>query len=232
MKKFTADFETATWLENETYIWAWAVCDIETEDIKIGNTIESFIEFCRKQKNSIMYFHNAKFDTEFLLWWALNNGFTHVIDKKDIKENTFMTLISDLGQFYSVTFYFKRKNKSYEKVEFIDSLKILPFSVEQIAKSFDLPISKLSIDYNEVREKGHILTALETEYIKNDVLIVAKALKILFNEDLQKMTIGSNAVHDFKKTISKNKFEHLFPELDFEIDKDLRKAYKRSALHI
>ena len=32
MQKFTADFETATWLENETYVWAWAICEIGNPD--------------------------------------------------------------------------------------------------------------------------------------------------------------------------------------------------------
>ena len=41
------------------------------------------------------------------------------------------------------------------------------------------------------------------------------------------MTQGSNALHDFKEMLSKSKFEHYFPELDYEVDKDLRKAYKR-----
>lgn len=63
MKKFTADFETATWLENETYVWAWATCEIgNTNNLIIGNNIESFIELCYKEKNSIWYFHNLKFD--------------------------------------------------------------------------------------------------------------------------------------------------------------------------
>ena len=33
MNKYTADFETATWLENETYVWAWAVCEIGNQRI-------------------------------------------------------------------------------------------------------------------------------------------------------------------------------------------------------
>ena len=49
MKKFTADFETATWLENETYVWAWAICEIGNPDnIIIDNNIESFIKFCKE----------------------------------------------------------------------------------------------------------------------------------------------------------------------------------------
>lgn len=227
LKKFTADFETATWLEDETYVWAWAVCEIGNEEnLIIDNNINSFIEFCKSQKNSTFYFHNLKFDGEFIIYWALHNGFKHVDKKEDVEDNTFTTLISDMGQFYSITLYFKKGNKTCHKVTFIDSLKIIPFSVDAIAKSFNLPISKLTLDYNKPRPKGYILNEEEKEYIKNDVLIVAKALKVLFDEDLTKMTQGSNALNDFKEILGKRKFNHFFPELDYEVDKDLRKAYK------
>lgn len=58
MKKFTADFETCTWKENETWVWAWACCEIGSENLTIDNNIDSFIEFCKTQKNSVFYFHN------------------------------------------------------------------------------------------------------------------------------------------------------------------------------
>lgn len=164
---------------------------------------------------------------EFLIYWALTHGFNYAEKKEDIKSNTFTTLISDMGQFYQITFYFEKGNKRVHKATFIDSLKIIPFSVEQIAKSFNLEISKLKIDYNKSRKRNHILTEEEREYIKNDVLIVAKALKVLFNEDLTKMTQGSNALNDFKEILTKSKFGHYFPTLDYDIDKDLRKSYKR-----
>ena len=97
VKKFTADFETATWLPDETYVWAWATCEIGNEEnLTIGNNIETFIEFCKSQKNSEFYFHNLKFDGEFIIWWALKNGFRHVKKKEDIEANTFTTLISDM----------------------------------------------------------------------------------------------------------------------------------------
>ena len=228
MKKFTADFETATWKDDETWVWAWAVCEIGNEEnIIIDNNIDSFIKFCKDSNNSTFYFHNLKFDGEFIIYYLLTHGFKHVEKKEDIESNTFTTLISDMGQFYSICVYFEKKNKQVVKATFNDSLKIIPFSVDAIAKSFNLPISKLSIDYNKPREKGYILSPEENEYIKNDVLIVAKALKVLFDEDLKKMTQGSNALNDFKEIISKSKFNHYFPNLDYEVDKDLRKAYKR-----
>ncbi len=227
MANFTADFETATWYEDKTYVWAWASCEIGNEEnLKIGNNINSFIEYALEQNNSKFFFHNLKFDGEFIINWAFLNDFKHVEKLEDIKDKTFTTLISDMGQFYTITLYFEKKNKKVKKITFIDSLKIIPFSVNDIAKSFGLEISKLELDYNKFRKEGHELTKEEREYIKNDVLIVAKALNILFKEDLKKQTTGSNALNDFKSMISKWRFEHYFPELDYEIDKDIRKAYK------
>lgn len=226
MKKFTADFETATWKDDETWVWAWAVCDIENNELQFGNNIDSFIEYCYKEKNSTWYFHNLKFDGEFIIYWALTHGFTHVIEKEDIKDNTFTTLISDMGQFYEITLYFKKGNKQVHKAVFYDSLKIIPFSVDETAKTFGLDISKLTLDYNKPREIGHILTESEKEYITNDVLIMAKALKVIFNKGLTKMTRASNALTDYKEIVGRTRFNHLFPVLEKEIDKDLRKSYK------
>lgn len=227
MKRYTADFETATWLENETYVWAWAVCEIGNEEnIIIGTSIDTFMDFCKKEYNPILYFHNEKFDGEFIIHWALTHGFKHVVKNEDIESNTFTTLISDMGQFYSITIYFKKEGHHTKKVTFYDSLKIIPFSVDKIAKAFNLPISKLEIDYNKPRKKNHNLTKLEREYITNDVKIVALALNTIFSEDLNKMTQGSNALSDFKKIITKSKFKKMFPELDPLLDGDLRQAYR------
>lgn len=227
MKRFTADFETATWVEDKTWVWAWAVCEIGNEEnLIIDNKIESFIEYCKKSQNSVFYFQNLKFDGEFIISYLLNNGFTHVEDKKDIKDNTFTTLISNLGEFYNIVIYFKKGNKKVCKATFIDSLKIIPFSVEETAKSFNLPISKLELDYNKPREIGHIITDEEKSYIKNDVLIMAKALKIVFEEGLTKMTRASNALSDYKEIVGKSRFNHCFPVLDKELDAELRKSYK------
>ena len=63
MKKYVGDFETATWIENETYVWAWAICEIGNEkNIHYGNNIESFFEFIEMEHNPEIYFHNLKFD--------------------------------------------------------------------------------------------------------------------------------------------------------------------------
>ena len=225
--KFTADFETSTWQENESFVWAFALCEIGNEDnIIIGNNIDDFMKYVEHLPNSDIYFHNLKFDGEFIIHWLLTHGFKHVINKKDRKDRTFSTLISDMGMFYTIEVYFKHWGKRDKKVKFIDSLKIIPFGVSQIAKSFGLPINKLEIDYNKPRELGHTLTKEENDYIKNDVKIVALALNMLFNEGLTRITTASNALNNYKETIGKSKFENLFPELDYELDQDIRLSYK------
>ena len=226
MRKFTADFETTT-DENDCRVWAYAICEIgNVENFIYGNNIDDFIKFCQnKRENYVLYFHNLKFDGEYIFNYLLNNGYECIENKKDRKDKTFTTLISDTGQFYSIEIFFETKNKRHiNKVTIYDSLKILNFSVEKIAKDFNLPIKKLEIDYKEKREIGHILTEKEIAYIKNDVEIMARALEFLFNENLTKMTIGSNALANYKE-LNKN-FIKYFPELAYEIDQDIRKSYK------
>ena len=224
---YTADFETATWLEDSSYVWAWAISEIGNEDnIKIGNTIESFMDYVSKNKSSKYYFHNLAFDGSFILDYLFKNDFEFIEDNKDKRDKTFTTLISDMGMFYTIEVYFKVKGKKVQKATFIDSLKIIPFSVSGIAKSFGLPISKLELDYNKPRELGHVLEPEEIEYIKNDVKIVAMALKVLFDEGLTNITSASNALKDFRKCYKEARFNELFPCLPYEIDKDIRQAYK------
>ena len=185
MKKFTADFETATWLKDESFVWAWAVCEIGNEEnIIIENNIDSFMKFLEKHSNTTFYFHNLKFDGEFIIYYLLTHGFKHIEKKSEADDKTFSTLISDMGMFYQITIYFKKR----KKVKIIDSLKIIPFSVKEIAKAFDIPESKLELDYDTPRSKNHTLTQHEKDYIKNDVVIVAKALNVIFSEGLKKMT--------------------------------------------
>ena len=226
MGKYTADFET-TVDENDCRVWAYAICEIGKPDNFIyGNSIEDFISWCsRRETNDILYFHNLKFDGEYIIHWLLSNGYTFIKDKKDRADMTFTTLITEMGQFYSIEVYFEIKNsRRVNKVKFLDSLKILNFSVEAIAKDFDLPIKKLELDYKAKREVGHILTPHEIDYIRNDVEIMSRALEIMFNEGLNKMTISSDALADYKSMCPN--FKKLFPVLPNEIDKDIRASYK------
>lgn len=223
---FSADFETTTELD-DCRVWAYALSNIQNpKEFIYGNSIEDFMDFCANEKhNYTMYFFNLKFDGAFILSYLLNNGYERIDNKKYKKDKTFTTLITDRGAFYAIEIYFEVNGKMVNKVKIIDAMKIFPnFSVERLAESFGLPISKLELDYKTKREVGHELTQQEIDYIRNDVEIVAWALQAMFDKGLTKMTIASDAMNDFKKRCPI--FSKLFPRLQPEIDKDIRASYR------
>ena len=219
----SADFETTTNPE-DCRVWAWAVSEVGNPDyFEYGNSLDSFMEYMENSQNSTFYFHNLKFDAEFIFVWLFEHGFKHVVVEKDAngrikpdsqreETKTFTTLISDMGQFYAVKIIFEKKGKKTKAVKIYDSLKILPFKVSEIASGFGLPISKLKIDYKADRPIGHQLTQEEIAYIRNDVDIVARALKVLFDQNLPKMTQGSNALYDYQETVGGRNFQAWFPD--------------------
>lgn len=222
---FTADFETTTDI-NDTRVWAYGISQIGNSDNFIyGNNIDDFMKWCLKdkRKNYTIYFHNLKFDGEFIIYWLFKNGYTYIPDRKDRTDKSFTTLITEMGVFYSIEVYETAGNNP-NKVTFLDSLKLLNMSVDNVSKSFSLPIDKLEIDYHKKRDKDHILTDEEIRYIKNDVTIMSLALEEMFKSDIDKMTIASSALADYKKT---NKyFNKRFPQFDIYIDEFIRDSYK------
>lgn len=219
---YTGDFETTT---DPQDVRVWASCLVKLEDFStafISNNIEDMFDYL-KNKNSDVYFHNLKFDGEFILSYLLSNGYKH---DNSHNSHTFETLITDSGIFYSITVYFARSGKKLKKVTFYDSYKKLPFKVATIAKTFELEDSKGIIDYNTYRPIGHELTPEEKEYIILDCRIVAQALKIQMDKGLKKMTNASDALNCYKQLIKKQNFERWFPVLPVELDEDIRRAYK------
>ncbi|MEE3324820.1 MAG: DNA polymerase [Methanosphaera sp.] len=225
MRRYTADFETNV-SEDDCRVWAYAICEIGNPDNFIyGNDIEEFIKWCsNKKQNPTLYFHNLKFDSEYIISYLLNNGYKVIKDKKERESQTFTTVITDMGQFYALEIYFEVGKKKVNKVTIYDSLKLINKSVEDIAKDFNLPINKLNLDYKRIRPKGYELQNYEIRYINHDVKIMALALESLFDEGLTKMTIGSNAISNYRKSVKY--FMTYFPCLPIEIDKDIRQSYK------
>lgn len=221
---FSCDFETTTRLD-DCRVWLWGACDVSENPTfyYYGNDIVSFCEWCSEQVNTILYFHNAKFDTDFIMNHLFRAGFTHIIDAKELTPKTFTTLISDDGKFYSMEICWHNHSKTVIR----DSQKLLNMSVERIAKTFSLPESKLEIDYAVYREKGHNATQEEKQYIKADITIVAKALSKLFSAHTDRLTIGSCALHNYMNMAGgKKSFRKIFPVLPVPVDTFCRKAYR------
>lgn len=226
MKTFIADFETTTNPE-DCRVWAYAVCEVgNSENVTIGTTIDEFMKWCRDNGNNKIMFHNLKFDGQFIMNWLFLNGFKHTTEPQDKETGTFNTLISDKGLYYQIEVIFQKKGRNVKKVTFLDSLKLIPMSVKEIAKTFDMEISKLEIDYDSHNNLpiGSPLSPEEEEYIKHDVQIVARAVEFFYEQGLDKMTIGSCALAEYKSIIKKKNFKRFYPVQSFH--DDVKQSYR------
>ena len=247
---FVADFETTVYSgQVHTEVWAAAIVELFTEEVHIFHSIDELYTYIKSLKcNTLIYFHNLKFDGSFWLsyllteleykhaskeWTDADGGF-HVkwLNDKDMQSKTFKYSISEMGQWYSV----KIKEGRY-MIELRDSLKLLPFSVKKIGNSFGTKHKKLDMEYVGLRYAGCEITEEEQNYIENDVLVVKEAIEIMYNEGHDKLTIGSCCLSEYKKIVGRFDYKNMFPNIyNYEIDFDkygapnageyVRKSYK------
>lgn len=243
MRYFVGDFETTVYDGQEnTEVWASAVVEMYTEDVNIFHSIdETFNYLLSLNSNVVIYYHNLKFDGNFWLSFLINDlnlkqAFTgdppnvEWEDDKDMLNNTFKYVISDMGQWYNI----KVKVKNHF-IEFRDSLKLLPFSVKKLGKSFNTKHQKLEMEYTGFRYAGCTITDDEKKYIANDVFVVKEALEIAFNDGHNKLTIGSCCLSEYKKIIGDD-YQMFFPDVSCEtlvekygsptVDAYIRKSYR------
>lgn len=251
MRYFVSDFETTVYDgQKRTDVWATATVEFNTEKVAIYNNIDvtfAYWKMLAKNSDIRIYFHNLKFDGSFVVPYLFEHGYKLSIDfdgknytnvpPKLQKKETFSTLISDKGIWYSV----RIKLKNGHTIELLDSYKLIPFSVENMADGFNTKHKKLvgSIDYEKYREPYGEITDTEKKYIRNDVLVVKEVLEIFYEQNHTKMTIGSNCMKDFKTTVHYSVFKEWFPNLDYEypntdvnIDEYIRDAYHGGWCHV
>lgn len=215
-----SDFET-TVSEDDCRVWGWGLTEIGGRStVEFGQSITEFLVRVARV-NAHVYFHNLKFDGRFILDFLLRNGFTHTTER-NFGRGFFSTLISSMGEFYSITVRWLNGRKT----EFRDSLKKLPMTVKRIGESFGGSLLKGELDYKQFRPVGHVLTDEEKLYIRNDILIVSNALFLQMSEGHTRLTVGSDSLQEFKDLMGKKLFERYFPILPVTMDADIRMAYR------
>ena len=233
---FSCDFETTVYKgQVNTEVWAAACVELYTEDVNIFHSIDELYDyFLSLNTNVVAYFHNLKFDGAFWLDYFLlklkykqayiQNSDAEMdiswMKDKDMPSKSFKYSISEMGQWYTITI---REGKHI--IEIKDSLKLLPFSVEKIGKSFGTKHKKRNMEYTGFRYAGCTITDEEKKYIANDVLVVKEALEIMFNEGHNKLTIGSCCLAEFKNTLTcKDDYKIFFPNMyKYELDENIHK---------
>ena len=246
-RTYACDFETTVY-DNQSFTEVWSACfgELNKDNVEIMPSISDFFNYFFRLKDNVkLYFHNLAFDGSFILSYFIKDlKFSQAYDvltsdgsvvrwkeTKDMKNGEIKYSISDVGQWYYIII--KKNNKI---IEIRDSLKLLPFSLEEIGDSFNTKHKKLSMNYKGVRYAGCSITDEEKEYIKNDVYVLKEALEIMFGAGHDKLTIGACCVSEYVDLLTKPYIERLYPDLTkFHVgvpvgfkdaDEYIRKSYK------
>lgn len=195
MLNLVGDFETIRRGEDMA-VWLFDLCCVETLEHNTHTDIESGL--LSISEDATIYFHNLKFDGSYLLDYFCRSGYAWKDSPREVKTAGEMYfLITDSG----VWFMGKVILKNGRRLDFRDSFKKIPLSVRTIGESYKLPILKGEIDYTMPRPVGYTPTAEEIAYIHNDTEIVARALKIHFDEGLTELTAPADAFKFLKSTV-------------------------------
>ena len=228
--KLVGDFETTTYEGQEfTEVWASALVEFHSDNVKIFGSIQETIDYLKEIPGHVqVYYHNLKFDGEFWLSFLERNGYKKALlgddeycevvwkKERDMLTNEYKYFISDRGLWYYIVI---KTNKGF--IEIRDSLKLLPFSVEEIAEGFNTKAKKLEMQYTKFRYAGCPISEEEKRYIANDVLIVKEALEIMEQSGNTRLTIGSCCFDEFRHSFSDRRFYDDFPNVyDLTLNKD------------
>ena len=126
------------------------------KNLKIGNNIDTFFEFCKSEKNPEIYFHNLKFDGEFILSWLYDNDFRY--DEYLSTGGTFRILRPETGLMYEIEIRFLSKNKG----------KMYFFTRYGTHTPHELKLNEKDVDYYFVIGKES--TGIPKEILKDDML--------------------------------------------------------------
>lgn len=242
---FACDFETTVYdNQDRTDVWSSCLCELGDHEPILHGCIQDTYEYFESLNCDInAYYHNLKFDGRFWLYYLLHdlkfaqaykeetpNHFVFDNDK-DMPKGSFKYLISKMGQWYMITI--RLNNGCYLRL--MDSMKLFPFKLEDVAKGFKTKHAKLTMEYKGFRYPNCPISDEEKEYIYNDVYVLKEALEIFFSDNPKKLTIGSCCLSKYH-ALMKGDWDILFPDLrEIELtdkykypnaERYVRKSYK------
>lgn len=204
---YAFDFETTGMTnidrDGRVRVWLWSLVSLETRQAWYGTDIDGFVRKLKEVKAKMCFAHNLRFDGSFLLWWALKHG----IPTEQIIDGT------------SKAWYQFRMLG----VEFRDSLKKFPMTLQSLAYALGIPGKTEKPDFTRYIPAGYQPTWNEIRYCIQDSQIVAEAISQEYYAGRMRLTASSEAYQSLRATIPK--FDRKFPDLGMEEDTFIRDAY-------
>lgn len=180
--------------------------------------------------NIAIYIYNLSFEWSFLLPYVLKWGFVYSSEIDENSEMAFNTVSTkSVSSVWQVILKFHKKSGL---IRFVDLSKIFGGGLGAVAKAFNLPTQKGSIDYRLNRLHGHKITIKEKNYCFKDTRIIIDILEELIRRgDKDFFNVISMASYSMKKLLKAGwskairpyiEFRKEYPELDEEETSFLR----------
>ncbi len=209
-------------------VWSWAIAELHSDRIHHGTDIARYVEKAG-ELGGIHWFHNLRFDGAFLDAY-LQDRHPYGLgmesgqwQRRYVPRAAFGALISDTGAHYARYVHLPDGNR----FEVRDSLKKFPATdIKRLSDMFGAPVAKGEIDYELERPHGYQPTADEWEYIDADVIILKTALTFAKDAGATGLTVGGDALTEYRRTMEHGKFRTIFPLLDRDTDEFIRRAYR------
>lgn len=197
---FFMDFETTTSKISTDYsrVWLWGIKGaLKGDKLSWGITMEDFFETIKREDIKEGYFHNLKFDGNYIFKWMLKNGikFRNIDENNEkLPENHFEWINDDKGNLYIMHINYKG-----HVFRLMDSWKVLMASVEDLGESIGL--EKLDIDYHayNVYERKEDVPKEAIRYLERDIDVVIETFTKAIGLYNKKITRASMAYEDFRE---------------------------------
>lgn len=204
---YCADFETTTAKnlerDGKVRVYLWSLVNIKTKISWHGYSIESFLDKIRALKCRVCYFHNLKFDGNFILAYCLEKNI-EVEPLVDTRSKTFFELKIGICRFR-------------------DSLKKFPFSLNAIAVQVGLKPKLKPPNFDRYIPFDYIPSIDEIEYCVYDSMILSHVMEKEFVAGRTRLTASSETYQVAK---SVKGYDVLFPSLSEDLDTFARRSYK------
>ncbi|AZU99770.1 DNA polymerase [Bacillus phage DK2] len=218
---------------DQAFVWSWGATEIrenmsftgDLDNFVVGKTITEYVDWMLDGSKNV-WFHNLKFDGSFIAVELLRRGYKFTFDRNPAM-GEFTGLIDGKKMWFDVTVCKEGPRGGRQFINIKDSLKKVPMGLRACAFAFGLDVFKDDLDYDQIRYPYEPISEADFKYLKKDVEITAKIIHYqVFQSNLKKTTIGSDALNEFKTTVGGDKgFKDWFPVLDFKTDSFIRKSY-------
>lgn len=244
---FVGDFENTTG-GNVTYVYGGGFMETTDTDVTVFENIDDSMKYILSlPKRSVLYFHNgSNYDTHLIVYWLLQHGYVETDDRNVRKR--FSGICAD-GKWYVL----KIRTRNYN-IEIRDTCLLINGSLSAVGKALGCPTSKLvgTIDYDAPRGVGYVMTDVEREYLKHDVMLLKEIVIAMQSMGglSNYVTAGAFAFAEMKTSLYKTLhhksddemellkqhpkfkqfathcFRTMFPEIPVWQDDEIRHAYR------